>query len=154
MIKPRKSCIFSKLIYFHIEMQCCWWSFMLLKSFSFVHKFCLNYISEIQLEQNTKKSRKSRKSFWLLPKLVILLNLEYLMLPLAPENQKLTAFSYHLTYAFQSGSTLYSCLNVKELLAWSRREIWILSDCNWTWTQNRLVRKRTFNHLANLFSIY
>ena len=30
---------------------------------------------------------------------------------------------YHVTYAFQSESTLYSCLNVKELLARSRREI-------------------------------
>ena len=25
-----------------------------------------------------------------------------------------------------------------------------LSDCNWTRTQNHLVRKRTLNHLANL----
>ena len=31
--------------------------------------------------------------------------------------------SYHVTHAFQSESTLYSCLNVKELLARSRREI-------------------------------
>ena len=35
----------------------------------------------------------------------------------------LTVCSYHVTYAFQSESTLYSCLNVKELLAQSRREI-------------------------------
>ena len=39
-------------------------------------------------------------------------------------------------------STLCSCLNVKELLAWSRREIWSLSDCNWTRIQNHLVHKR------------
>ena len=32
--------------------------------------------------------------------------------------------SYHVTYAFQSESTLFSCLNVKELFARSRREIW------------------------------
>ena len=31
--------------------------------------------------------------------------------------------SYHVTYAFQSESTLYSCLNFKELLARSSREI-------------------------------
>ena len=31
--------------------------------------------------------------------------------------------SCHVTYAFQSESTLYSCLNVNELLARSRREI-------------------------------
>ena len=35
----------------------------------------------------------------------------------------LTVCSYHVTYAFQSESTLYSCLNVKELLARSRRKI-------------------------------
>ena len=40
--------------------------------------------------------------------------------------------SYHVTYLFQSKSTLYSCLNVKELLAWSRHHIWRLSDCNRT----------------------
>ena len=34
-----------------------------------------------------------------------------------------TVCSCHVTYAFQSESTLYSCLNVKELLAPSRREI-------------------------------
>ena len=36
----------------------------------------------------------------------------------------------HVMYAFQSESTLYSCLNVKELLAWNRRDIWDLSDSN------------------------
>ena len=35
----------------------------------------------------------------------------------------LTVCSCHVTYAFQSECTLYSCLNVKELLARSRREI-------------------------------
>ena len=35
----------------------------------------------------------------------------------------LTVCSCHVTYAFQSESTLYTCLNVKELLAQSRREI-------------------------------
>ena len=62
----------------------------------------------------------------------------------------LTVCFCYVTYAFQSESTLCSCLNVKELLARSRREIWSLSDCNWTWTQNHLVRKRTLNSLAKL----
>ena len=31
--------------------------------------------------------------------------------------------SCHVTYAFQSESTIYTCLNVKDLLARSRREI-------------------------------
>ena len=37
---------------------------------------------------------------------------------------------YHVTYAFQSESTLYSCLNVKELLTRNRCDIWCLSDNN------------------------
>ena len=35
-----------------------------------------------------------------------------------------------VTYTYQSESTLYSCLNVKELLAQNMRDIWILSDSN------------------------
>ena len=62
----------------------------------------------------------------------------------------LTVCSYHVMYAFQSESTLYSCLNVKELLAWSRHEIYCLSDCNCTRTHNLLLHKRTLNHLAKL----
>ena len=41
-----------------------------------------------------------------------------------------TVCSCHVTYVFQSESTLYSCLNVKELLAQNRHEIWSLSDSN------------------------
>ena len=59
-------------------------------------------------------------------------------------------FSCHVTYAFQSESTLYSCLNVKELLAQNRREIWSLSDCKWTRTHNQLVHKRRLNYLTKL----
>ena len=40
------------------------------------------------------------------------------------------------------------CLNVKELLARSRREIWRWSDCNWIRTHNHLVHKRTLNHFS------
>ena len=66
---------------------------------------------------------------------------------------KLTVCSCSVTYTFQSKSTLYSCLNIKELLARSRRKIWSLSDCNWTRTQNHLVCKRTLNHLAKWLSV-
>ena len=59
---------------------------------------------------------------------------------------------YHVTYAFQSESTLYSCMNLKEFLARNRLEIRSLSDCNWTRTHNHLVHKRTLNHLAKLAS--
>ena len=44
---------------------------------------------------------------------------------------------------FQSESTLYSCLNVKELLAQSRGKTWTLNDCNWTGNQNHLAHKQT-----------
>ena len=57
---------------------------------------------------------------------------------------------YHVTYAFRSESTLYSCLNVKKLLAWNWRDIWSLSDSSGNRTQNQLVSKRTVNHLAKL----
>ena len=60
----------------------------------------------------------------------------------------LTVYSYHVTYAFQSESTLCSCLNVKELVARNRCKIWSLNDRNWTRTHNCLVRK----HLAKLGS--
>ena len=62
----------------------------------------------------------------------------------------LTVWSCHVTYAFQSESTLSSCLNVKELFAQSRRKIWSLSYCSWTRTHNHLVHKRTLKHLAKL----
>ena len=65
----------------------------------------------------------------------------------------LTVCSCHVTYAFQSESTLCSCLNVKELLARSRCEIWRLSDCNWTRIQNHLVCIRTLNQLAKWLSV-
>ena len=62
----------------------------------------------------------------------------------------LTVCSRHVTYAFQRESILYSCLNVNEFPAQSRRKIWSLSDCNWTRTHNLLVHKRTVIHLAKL----
>ena len=42
------------------------------------------------------------------------------------------------------------CLNIKELLARSRRHIRSLSDSNGIRTHNQLVRKRTLNQLAKL----
>ena len=62
----------------------------------------------------------------------------------------LTVSSCHVTYAFQSESTVYSCVNVKELLAGSRGKMWSLRYWNWTPTQNHLARKETVNHLAKL----
>ena len=53
-------------------------------------------------------------------------------------------------YAFQSEPTLYNCLNVKELLAQNKHDIWNLSNSNGIRTHNHLVRKRTLNHLAKL----
>ena len=57
---------------------------------------------------------------------------------------------YHDTYAFQSESTLYICLNVKKFFDQNRRDIWYLSNFNGTRTHNHLVRTRTLNILAEL----
>ena len=46
------------------------------------------------------------------------------------KHRTLTVCSYHVMYTFQSESTLCSCLNVKELPAWNRCDVWNLSDCN------------------------
>ena len=46
--------------------------------------------------------------------------------------------------------TLHTCLNIKELLAWSRRKICKLRDSNWSRSQNHLVFKRTLKHLTKL----
>ena len=62
----------------------------------------------------------------------------------------LTLCSYHVMYVYQSESTLNSSLNVKELLAWSWREIWSFSDCKWTRIHDHLVYKGTLNRLDKL----
>ena len=61
-----------------------------------------------------------------------------------------TVCSDHVTYTFQSESTLYICLNGKELLAQNRCYIWSLSDCKGTRTHNNLVHKWTLKRLAKL----
>ena len=65
--------------------------------------------------------------------------------PVCNTRKCLTVCSYHVTYLFQSESTLYSCLNVKELLAQNRCKIWSLSDCSGIQTHNHLVCKWTLN---------
>ena len=57
---------------------------------------------------------------------------------------------YHVMYVFQSESTLCNCLNVNEVLAQNRRDIWSFSGCNGTRTHNHLVRKRKLSYLAKL----
>ena len=67
--------------------------------------------------------------FWALGNTISCSNSSLVMiLKLLPPN--LIVCSCHVTYAFQSESTLYSYLNVKELLVRSRREIWRWSNCN------------------------
>ena len=52
----------------------------------------------------------------------------------------LTVCSYHVMYAFQSESTLYSSHSI---VARNRREIWSLSDCNGTRT-----------HFSNIYKTF
>lgn len=57
----------------------------------------------------------------------------------------LTVCHYHITYAYQSESTFCGWLNVNELLAQNRQDIWKLRECIGTRTQNHIG---TLNHLA------
>ena len=56
---------------------------------------------------------------------------------------KSTVCYYYVAYPFQSESTLYSYLSVKEFLAWNRRDIWSLSDSNGIRTHNHLVNEHS-----------
>ena len=76
------------------------------------------FMGENYLVQTSNYARKTTD--------VIMLNLKKLLSYIVNNTEtfmKLTVCSCHVTYAFQSESTLYSCLNGKELLARSRREI-------------------------------
>ena len=46
---------------------------------------------------------------------------KYIRFQLKSYRGVMTVCYYHVTYAIQSESTLYSCLSVKELLAWNRK---------------------------------
>ena len=76
-------------------------------------------------------------------------------IPFTPNNvvDLSTACYYYLTYEFQSESTLYIYLDVKEFLARSRRHIWSLSDSNGLQTHNHLVQRQKLNHLTKLLSL-
>ena len=65
----------------------------------------------------------------------------------------MTVWSYYVTYAFQSESILYSCMDVKAFLARNRHDILSLSDCKGTRTHNHLFRKRTLNYLVKLVMV-
>ena len=65
----------------------------------------------------------------------------------------MTVCFYHDTYTFQSEFKLYSCLNVKELPARNRRDIWSLSGYNRIWTYNHLVRKWTRNRWVFVYEL-
>ena len=56
---------------------------------------------------------------------------------------------YHVTYSFRVNLHC-SSLEVKEVDAWNRRDIWNSSYCNEIRTHNHLVRKWTPNNLAKL----
>ena len=53
----------------------------------------------------------------------------------------LTVCYYHIT--FQSDFTLYSCLNVKELIAWKKRDFWSSSDRSGIRTHKQFVNEHS-----------
>ena len=65
-------------------------------------------------------------------------------------HMRLTVCSCYVTYTFQSESTFYSRLNIKEPRVQSKREIKSFGDCNWTRTKNLSGHKRTLSYLAKL----
>ena len=97
--------------------------------------YILNYIPKISHAFNTRTKKES------------VVSSECLQTPEANIINNINSL-YLLIMSRTCESTLCSCLNVKELLAWSRREIWSLSDVNCIRTHNHLVHKRTLNHLA------
>ena len=52
--------------------------------------------------------------------------------------------------SFRVNPQSIGCLNVKQLLVWSRLDIWSLNGRNRIRTKNHLVSKRTLNHFAKL----
>ena len=54
----------------------------------------------------------------------------------------------------KSESALYFHLNVQELLARNRCDIWKLSYCYWTRSHSHLARKLTLNNLSKLANWY
>ena len=66
----------------------------------------------------------------------------------------LTVCYYLAMYAFQSEFTLYSCLNVKELFARNRCNIWSLSYSNRIRAHNHLVCKGTLKRVRDIITAY
>ena len=64
---------------------------------------------------------------------------------------KLIVCYSHVTYAFQGESAV--CLNVKELLAWNRCNIWSLSITWWSWWSCQLSHLMINCHLMKQYSI-
>ena len=64
--------------------------------------------------------------------------------------------SYHVTYPFESKSTLYICLNVKETHAWNRREIWMVKSEIWRNLMVWILRVtiRTFFFFSNTVALF
>ena len=67
----------------------------------------------------------------------------WILFPVVISTVHFNVCPYHVTHAFHSEYTLYSCLNVKDLFAWNRHDIWRLSGCNGIRTHNHLILKRT-----------
>ena len=66
--------------------------------------------------------------------------------------------SYQVTYPLESESTHYICLNVWELLAWNRREIWMVKSEIWwnlmVWILRAAFRKFYFFQVLQHFFSY
>ena len=95
-----------------------------------------NFIPKFQLHtmmRGTKNFKGDGNTDQLLPLYIYFCSADRKCMVCSASDYVINFMFLSCAYAFQSESTLYSCVNVKERLARSRREIWNLNDCNWTW---------------------
>ena len=146
----------------YLSIRCIWlYVLVMCRTLSWVNPHSIvAWMSRNSFLKACVKAEVSVAAFWLEPRTIWFVNEHSTIWPNWSNDWAVfgvlictglsTVCSCHLTYAIQSESTLYSCLNIKSFFSWSERVMWCLSDCNWTWSQNQLVRKRTLNHLAEL----
>ena len=146
--------ISSRVLHFQCYHYCYYsQSWIILLLYCSTHWALLEYVhTKLNLKKFQVKKRTQISKC--IPRFVCLnfdlyYDIECLSLNNASSIVLLTVSPYHVMYTFQSESTLYSCLNFKELLARSRHKIWSLSDCNWTRTQKHFDYLRDIQLIKN-----
>ena len=125
-------------VLFHLSANFIYFFFSKILKHVFKNSFGIEK-GRIERDQWHEMRQTSSESSWKTPKVELTFPRDLL---------KMTVCYYNVTYTFESESTLYSCLHVKEILARNRRNTWSLSDSNEIRTHNHLVLKRTLKQLG------